>query len=117
MSLQCGLARAHERWPQLTGVVVHTVDRPRVRPSTVRALLAAHADDPTVVAQPRRDGRSGHPLLWPARSFDALAALEPAQTRRELLRGPAALERRRVAVDDPGVHDNVDHPSALDELV
>lgn len=117
VSLQVGLTAALALQPATSAVLLHTVDRPRVRASTVRALLLAHRSDPAAVWQPEHDGRGGHPLLWPAITFEALAALAPAQTRRALLRGTAGFERRRLAVKDPGILDNVDDPSALDDLV
>jgi len=115
-SLQVGLrrAQAHEG---CAAVVLHTLDRPRVRGATVRTLLDAWRSTPGVVWQPRHDGHPGHPVLWPAEAFAHLLALGPDQTRRDVLEGPFADRHHLVDVDDPGVVDNVDDPNALAGLI
>ncbi|KIG13788.1 CTP:molybdopterin cytidylyltransferase [Enhygromyxa salina] len=116
-SLQCGLARALELEPLLDAVLVHHVERPRVRPQTVSALLASAAAEPDCVWQPSHAGRSGHPLLWPRALFQALASLDPRhETARTLIRGAASGQRRKLEVDDEGVLDNIDTPDQLARL-
>jgi CTP:molybdopterin cytidylyltransferase MocA len=55
-SLQCGLRAIP---PAITGVVIHAVDHPEVRPETIAALVAAHArtipslhDGPAIASSP-----------------------------------------------------------------
>jgi molybdenum cofactor cytidylyltransferase len=116
-SLQVGLRRALEIAPVIEAVLVHHVERPRVRVETVRALLAGFACEPEQVWQPTYEGRSGHPVLWPRALFDPLLALDPSLTSaRELLRGAAAARRRKLDLDDPGVLDNFDTPDDLAHL-
>lgn len=111
-SLQAGLHRALALEPALVGVLVHQVERPRIRVATISALLAAFAKDPDGLWQPTHAGRSGHPMLWPRALFDALLALDPAHaSARTLVRGAASRLRRKLTVDDPGVLENIDTPA------
>lgn len=115
-SVQAGLGRALELEPELAGLVVHHVERPRVAPDTVRALLEGLGREPACVWQPSYRGRSGHPLVWPRACLPALAALDPRQhSARDLVRSPR-VTRRKLQLDDPGVVDNIDTPAALAEL-
>ena len=115
--MQVGLRRALALEPELAGVLTHHVERPRVRVATITALLAAFEREPDMLWQPEFDGRSGHPMLWPRALFDALLALDPArESARTLVRGAAAERRRKLAVDDPGVLDNIDTPADLARL-
>lgn len=111
-SLQAGLAALPVDIP---GVLVLTVDRPHLEPTTVAALVAAFRGAPTCVWQPEHAGRRGHPLIWPAALLPALRALPPDGDPRELLRShPAA--RRGLPVDDPATLDNLDTPQDLARL-
>ena len=113
-SLQLGLARALALAPSLDALVVHHVERPRVRVETVRALLAAARAEPGTIWQPRHAEHSGHPLLWPCTVFKALLDLDPNhESARTLIRGAAASLRRKLKVDDPGVLENIDTPADL----
>ena len=116
-SLQVGLREALAREPSLDAIVVHHVERPRVRARTVCALIDASLAEPGCIWQPSWAGRSGHPLVWPCTLFDALLHLDPIdETARTLTRGAAASMRRKLDVDDPGVIDNVDTPAELEKL-
>lgn len=110
-SLQRGLAELGEP----AGLLVLTVDRPHIRPSTVVALLAAFAGAPGCIWQPAHAGRSGHPILYPAALLPALRALPPDASPRDLLARHADL-RRSLPVDDPAVLDNLDRPEDLTRL-
>lgn len=111
-SLQVGLRVALERVPELDGALVQHVERPRVAPATVAALIAGLADEPDAIWQPEYAGRSGHPMLWPRACFGDLLALDPMRaSARTLARAPElAARRRKLAVGDPGVLDNIDTP-------
>jgi CTP:molybdopterin cytidylyltransferase MocA len=116
-SLQVGLRRALVIAPGIDAVLVHHVERPRVRVETLRALLAGLAREPDGIWQPTHLGRSGHPIVWPRSLFDELLALDPSHaSARELLRGSAAARRRKLDVDDLGVLDNFDTPDDLEQL-
>lgn len=116
-SLQVGLQRALELDALLDAVVVHPVERPRVRLDTLEALLAGLAREPDAIWQPTHAGRSGHPVVWPRVCFDELLALDPArETARTLVRGRAAARRRKLEIDDAGVLDNIDTPADVAAL-
>lgn len=108
-SLQVGL-RAALAHGELDGVLVHHVERPRVAPATVAALLAGLAREPDAIWQPQFENRSGHPMLWPRSCFTELLALDPTQaSARTLARAPEqAARRRKLPCSDPGVLDNID---------
>lgn len=113
-SMQAGLARALQLQPELAGLLVHHVERPRIRVETFVDLLNAFIEQPAMLWQPTHRARSGHPMLWPRHLFDALMALDPARdSARTLVRGAAAPLRRKLEVDDPGVLDNIDTPADL----
>jgi molybdenum cofactor cytidylyltransferase len=116
-SLQVGLRRALVLAPLLDAILVHHVERPRVRVETIQALLAGLEREPDGIWQPMHLGRSGHPLVWPRVLFDELLALDPNHaSARDLLRGSAAERRRKLDLDDPGVLDNLDTPDDLARL-
>jgi molybdenum cofactor cytidylyltransferase len=116
-SLQVGLRRALAIDPALAGLLVHHVERPRVRVETIAALLEAHAAEPDRLWQVCVGGRSGHPMLWPRGLFEALLGLDPTrESARTLVRGAAAERRRKLEVDDLGVLDNIDTPDDFARL-
>jgi molybdenum cofactor cytidylyltransferase len=116
-SLQVGLRRALELEPELAALLVHHVERPRVRVETIHALLTGFAEDPEQIWQPTHEGRSGHPVVWPRALFDELLALDPHRaSARDLMRGAAAPRRRKLELDDPGVLENFDTPDDLARL-
>ncbi len=114
-SLQRGLAAIAAAEATPAGVLVLTVDRPHLRPTTIAALVDAARAAPDYVWQPEHAGQRGHPLIWPAALLPALRALPPHGDPRPLLREHAAL-RRSLAVDDPATLDNLDHPADLARL-
>jgi molybdenum cofactor cytidylyltransferase len=104
-SIQCGVAQLGEddRCVLLPG------DMPFVRPETIAALLSAAIRSGLTVS-PSFEGRFGHPLVM------------SMALRDRILEAPAdailSQERSRdttisVAVNDPGVHRDVDRPGDL----
>lgn len=109
-SAQEGIRAALEGDPALAAVILYPVDHPSVHPQTVAALIGAVRSATDVLCIPTHGGTDGHPI-----------AIDPA-TARALLRLPTtfimshALKLtgaavHRVAVDDPGVLDNVNTPA------
>jgi len=116
-SVQLGVRAVLERGAAEVGVIVLTVDRPHLDPSTLRALAEAFEREPGGVWQPRHGERRGHPIVYPADLLPALVELCPPQTPRTLLaRPPIAARRRTIDVDDPAVLDNLDRPEDLSRL-
>ncbi|WP_290814351.1 nucleotidyltransferase family protein [Halovivax sp.] len=90
-------------------------DMPRVDPATTRRLVAAYrsADDEPAAIVPTYEGRRGNPALFNSGQFDALASLSGDTGGRKLF---DRIEVRRVPVDDPGIHLDVDTRVDLEHL-
>lgn len=89
-------------------LVVALADMPWVRPATIRTLAAcvpAHA-----IAAPLHDGQRGHPVVFAACLWPALARLDGDTGARGLLSGRAA---HLVPTADAGVIRDVDLPRQL----
>jgi molybdenum cofactor cytidylyltransferase len=103
-SVRAGLAAVDG---DASAVVVCPADHPLVSPSTVAALLAAHAAEPDRIVIPAHAGRKGHPVLFPRAILDELAALP---TLRDVVRrDPGRL--RLLEVADPGILLDLDTPA------
>lgn len=108
-SVARGVAWARER--DADAVLVALGDMPWVDSDTCDRLLAAFADSDRDIAVPTYEGRRGNPVVFGARHFDALADVEGDVGGRALFDAePVAF----VAVDDPGIHRDVD---TVDDLV
>lgn len=88
-------------------VVVSLIDHPRVRASTVRALLTSLELTRVLVARPRFEGRRGHPYAIAGDALRALREAPPDRTARDVLR--ELVPALDVDVDDPAVLDDLDH--------
>jgi molybdenum cofactor cytidylyltransferase len=106
-SLQCGLQAV----PQGSDVLFTLVDHPRVRPETVRQLVAA----PALLRIPRFEGRRGHPVFAASALVAEFLRLGPAETAREVI-GQHTAEIEYLDVDDPGVVDDIDMPEDYQRL-
>lgn len=94
-------------------VVVLLGDMPRVRADHVARLIAEFEQaglDAICVSD--HDGQRGNPVLWPARDFAELAALQGDTGGRAVVEAHAK-RVRRVAMPDDGVLIDVDSPDAL----
>lgn len=104
-SLACG-ARAATRWDY---VFVALGDMAWVQPSTLTQLRTALEAAPDRIIQPVYEDAPGHPVGFPRDLIGALTALTGDTGARSVLRAHA--ERiHRVAVDDPGVLQDLDVP-------
>ncbi|WP_255169621.1 nucleotidyltransferase family protein [Natrononativus amylolyticus] len=108
-SLGTGVAAARSGAPD--ALVVALGDMPFVSPETIDALAAAHAAGVGDALAAAHRGLRGNPVLFDRRYFDALESLEGDHgARRLLLEGDSSA---LVAVPDPGVLSDVDHPTDL----
>lgn len=74
-------------------LVVLLADMPEIGPADVARFVAAHEEAPEAVWRATTpDGRPGHPVLFPARLFPALAALAGDEGARTVLAGEAVRE-------------------------
>jgi len=105
-SLAAGIRAVADDW---SWVAVALGDMPWVRAGTLSALVRAFgALDSTTVLAPVAGDRTGHPVLFGSACFGELARLTGDTGAR------AVLERhpvRRVAVDDPGIFEDLDRPA------
>ena len=108
-SLRCGL-RALD--PVISGALICLGDMPWVSRADLDALIAAFARGDAPICVPTRAGRRGNPVLWPARHFAALRALQGDVGARGLLRRHAR-EVVRVAMRGAGITRDVDTPDDL----
>lgn len=106
-SLRAGLAALG---PETAAMLVCLGDMPLVRPATIASLCAAFRAGAGTIVAPVAAGRRGHPVLFGAAHFAALAALRGDEGARALL---AAVPPATVEVDDPGIHVDVDTEDAL----
>ena len=114
-SLARGLADLPE-WAE--AALIHQVDFPHVAAETMRRLARACTEDVARTEHlfvPVQGGRRGHPIVigravW--REIAALRADEPLHL--VVRRDPARVIE--VAVDDPGIHENVNRPAAAESL-
>jgi len=106
-SLAWGAAAA----PPAPGFLVALGDMPWIRPATVAAVAAA-LERGSPLARPVHAGRAGHPVGFADGFRPDLAACRGDCGARHLL---AAQSERvvEVAVNDPGIHRDVDHPADL----
>lgn len=114
-SLQCALSSLSSL-SQTGGynfALVRSVDRPRIAPQSLAALIAAAHRHPKAVIQCRFQGKRAHPLLYPKALWPRILALDPHGSIRPLLAQLGPQERILVDVDDPGVIENFDRPEDL----
>lgn len=108
-SVRCGVAWARRR--EADAALFALGDMPWVAPSTYRALVDSWRARDADIVVPIDEGQRGNPVVFGARYFDDLAAVSGDTGGRELLRREPV---ERVAVDDPGIHRDVDRRSDLD---
>lgn len=107
-SVAVGVDAARDRgW---NGAVFALGDMPAVDPGTVDTLVTAYAAGDRTVLAPEYDGRRGNPVLFDSEHFDALADVTGDRGGRDIVEASGTL----VAVDDPGVHRDVDRVRDLD---
>ena len=100
------------RWTGWLSTLTHWIislgDQPHIQISTLRLLLDAARKNPTRICQPALHGHAAHPIVLPARSFRELAQSEIADLRAYIRTREAF--RLRLAVEDPGVSEDLNTP-------
>ena len=112
-SLAAGLAALP---PGIDGAVVCLGDMPRVTAALIDRLIDAF-DPPAgrAICLPTHLGKRGNPVLWAARFFAEIQAVEGDVGARHLI-GEHAVLVHEVECDDDGVLIDVDTPDALTAL-
>lgn len=105
--------RATDGTPRYDAVLVALGDMPWVKPSTLAAILSTASRDSTRIVVPMHNGVKGHPVLFGRAHWPALMQLEGDKGARGLLSDPCVLP---LAVDDDGIHRDVDTYHDLDVL-
>lgn len=93
------------------GAFVLLGDMPAIDPATPTKLANAFRGAGDLIA-PTYLGRRGHPVLFGATWFPALRELSGDEGARALLE-TAGARLTRIAVEDPGIHLDVDRPEDL----
>ena len=108
-SVKAGLEAALEVGAEV--VLLHPVDMPALRASTLKSLLKmiGEADD---VLRPEFEGAPGWPLVLSRGAVERLRTAEGAQVEPAL----SSLKTRRVPVKDPGVVVNINTPETYERL-
>jgi molybdenum cofactor cytidylyltransferase len=95
------------------GAVFALGDMPCIDPGTVPALVDAFGRTGTDIVVPTYEGRRGNPVLFGAAHFDALQGVSGDRGGRALF---DSYPVERVAVDDAGIHLDIDTDDDLHEL-
>jgi len=101
-SLACGVRATHDA----TGWIVALGDMPLVRPETVRSV-AARLESGASIVVPTFGGRRGHPVGFGADHGPGLQRLAGDAGARRIVADHRD-DVVEVAVDDPGIHADVD---------
>lgn len=97
----------------VAGAFVVLADMPLTRRSDYEALAAAFAaHGGQAICVPVHEGQRGHPVLFPARAFSALAACQGDTGARHILADPARLVVE-VAGCSPGILADFDDPASF----
>lgn len=107
-SVRVGVADARAR--DADAVLFALGDAPCVRPETIDTILAAYRESDADIVVPTHDGQRGNPVLFDRAHFDALANVSGDVGGRKLFESNPV---QNVAVDDPGIHLDVDTRSDL----
>jgi CTP:molybdopterin cytidylyltransferase MocA len=101
--------------PLVEAVLVALVDTPLVAPATVEAIVHRWRATRAPIVRPSRGDAHGHPVVFDRAVFEALAAADPAQGAKSVVRAHAAAIEH-VEVDDPGAFRDFDTPDDLAAL-
>jgi molybdenum cofactor cytidylyltransferase len=96
----------------IDAAVVQLADMPWIASKHIDRLIDAFDSDQPAIVVPVRDGRRGHPVLWPRRHFSALCNLSGDVGARELLVRHAS-EVRAVPFETDVIFEDVDTPDEL----
>jgi molybdenum cofactor cytidylyltransferase len=99
-----------------SALLVHPVDHPLVRSSTLTALLESFRNDPERIHIPTCDGRKGHPVLFGQRFWNDLQAAPLEEGARWAVRKNQQ-DVLTIPVADKGILLNVDTPEQYRALL
>jgi molybdenum cofactor cytidylyltransferase len=96
------------------GVFIVPVDHPYVTVATYHLLKQAFMQNPDAVVKPSYKKQSGHPIIIPAKLYDAVQVAAQGSSLRELLQ---QLDARQIFVEvsDEGILKNINEPGDIPE--
>ena len=110
-SVRTGLEVALEEGADM--VLIHPVDMPALRASTLKSLIKALGDSLEGL-RPEFDGAPGYPIVLSRAAAERLREKDQGETQLEgALRG---MQLRRIPVKDPGVVVNINTPETYERL-
>ena len=105
-SLQTGLAQTRA---DAAGTVFTLVDHPRLKVSTLQAVLRKFEQSGAEVVIPRHGRQRGHPVVISRRVADELLAMPKSGSPKDVIRGHRAATVF-VDLDDPAIVEDIDTP-------
>ena len=82
-------------------------DQPLVQPETINKLITAYAEERSLIVLPTFQGKRGNPVLFDRRLFQRLKNLSGDSGGKDLI-DEYNDQISKVAVQDPGIHFDVD---------
>ncbi|WP_169303151.1 nucleotidyltransferase family protein [Thalassotalea mangrovi] len=89
-------------------LMVFLGDMPSIRAHTIRQIIVEADAHPMAIIRPRFDGKSGHPVCFPANFLEPLSQLNQDQGAAQLIK-TSGNRVHFVDVEDPGVLFDIDH--------
>lgn len=102
--------------PDGAGYLVLPGDMPLVKPETIALLVKQFRTNPDRITVPIRDGRRGHPVIFPQWARLALQTLSGDEGAGKVI-DENAYRVTTVDVGDPGIWRDIDRPDDYHELV
>lgn len=94
---------------QCQGFLLHPVDFPLVKIETIMKLKNQFCMQPDRIIQPAYLQKNGHPVIFPAATFESLKKASLTEGARSVIHANPGV-RSVIAVDDPGVLININTP-------
>jgi molybdenum cofactor cytidylyltransferase len=110
-SVKSGLDAALEEGADV--VLLHPVDMPALRASTLKSLIKAMGDSVEAL-RPEFEGAPGYPIILSRAAAERLREMNSGEVQLEaVVRG---MQARRIPVKDPGVVVNINTPETYERL-
>ena len=112
-SIQCGMRSCDD---SITGIFIHPVDIPLVRPETIMFLQKGFSDSGDRIRIPIYLGKKGHPPLV-SHTFrdDIIQNKSPGGLRSFFKLHEEDIDL--IQVSDPGIHASINTPEEYDQLI
>lgn len=110
-SVKAGLEAAFEDGADV--VLIHPVDMPALRASTLKSLIKAMGDSVEAI-RPEFEGASGFPIILSRGAAERIRDRDSGETQLEV--AVRSMQLRRIPVKDPGVVVNINTPETYERL-